>query len=42
MVGSREHGNKSLVSIKSGKFLDQLGNYRFLKKDCAAVLVYPQ
>jgi hypothetical protein len=33
VVGSCEHGNKPLVSITDGEFLDYLRNYWLLKKD---------
>jgi hypothetical protein len=31
----RSHGNEPLGSIIGGKYLDQLSNYKLLKKDCA-------
>jgi hypothetical protein len=32
-VGSWEHGNEPLGSIKGGKFLDQLSDLQLLKKN---------
>jgi hypothetical protein len=32
---SSEHGNELRVPWKAGKFLDQLSEYQFLKKDSA-------
>jgi len=34
-MGSREHGNERMGSIKGGGFLIHLGNYQILKKDSA-------
>jgi hypothetical protein len=34
--GSCEHGTEGLVSIKGGKFLNQLNDYQLLKKDSAS------
>jgi len=31
MLGSCEHSNEHLGSIRSGKFLDQLSDYKLLK-----------
>jgi hypothetical protein len=36
-MGCCEHGNKPLVSIKGGKFVDELSYYCPLKKDSASV-----
>jgi hypothetical protein len=33
-MGSCEHGNEPLGSIKGSEFFDQLSNCQFLKKDC--------
>jgi len=35
MAGCFEHGNGHSGSIKGGEFLDQLGEYKFRKKDSA-------
>jgi hypothetical protein len=34
--GCCEHGNESSGYVKSGKFLDKLSDYQFLKKDSAS------
>jgi len=36
VAGFGEDGNELLVSVKCDEFLDWLGNYQLLKKDCAA------
>jgi hypothetical protein len=33
VVGSCEHSNEPLHSIKVGEFIDYLNNYQLLKKD---------
>jgi hypothetical protein len=38
-MGSCEHGNVPLGSIKCGEFLDQLSGYQFLRKDSAASIL---
>jgi hypothetical protein len=47
VTGSCEHGNEPLDSIKGDKFLDQLSEYRLLKKDpvpcsCAQLITKPR
>lgn len=39
VVGSSEHGNEQLDSIRCGKFLDQQNDYKLLRKDCAMEFV---
>jgi hypothetical protein len=35
-AGPCEHGNEPSVSLKGGEFLDQLSDYKLLKKDSAS------
>jgi hypothetical protein len=35
VIGSCKHGKEPSGSIKGGKFIDQLNDYWFLKKDSA-------
>jgi hypothetical protein len=36
LVGFCEHVDEFLSFIKGGEFLDQLNNYKLLKKDCTS------
>jgi hypothetical protein len=37
VAGSCEHGNETSGSIRSGEFLDQLGDYKLVRKDSCSM-----